>query len=845
MATQSPDDLTNQSTTSESITPALDDAPSFASSNPVSGGLIPPPGTVGQEVLRVGVSQHFHNKENRAPYRQECKQHTAIARHENPNAPAVYDCCWAFSRFKTTTLTPAQLVEHILDGKAWIPSTFGGNGRRTNENWQQAELIALDYDKNVSVADCMIVPLIRDHALLVHPSATSGTLDDDGNPVYKTRVIFRLDTPITGDLEYYRLAVKALGRLLGLPEDECSYKPAQLYYGSTNRIEQPHINLGALLPLDLIDAEVSTLRAEAEAQRLEAERRRAERNYQPVAKDSDRASRKIEQKLKNAYEKALRAPSDRTKAAYDQAYALAHYVTYWALTEDEIERTLLDALTANGAYDKYGSDCLRHIRNGISAGLRDIPEPLELPERQKPAQRAVRIAERADDPQPVADYAQHEVQPLKLWQAAPFMIVCPEYVLIEQHMLDSGRADDFTVADLAASVGCSLDKAQRMIKAAEQYRGVSERSAELMRIDQAKEPIVINSAERQLRGAAKARHYCLTPHLADVGGETLRSRVQELMEWGEPDVIRKDEAQDAALAEQDAERLETVTAEIARSKEAGKVTDAVEEAAQRKTDEIKWQAEINETRFTPNVLAGSVAELRVQLLEALIESAPDADWTHSALMWVVGVRRSSVGAVIRKSKYAPAPNSTFVPVKVGGKDIHRAVSAQCREKRGAPVAWLDAQGEVIQSFTRRVPDGAAGVLLNVGKKYLRRETSPAVAGVGNSTPQTERDVPEPTPAEAAQQEQERAEKRAQREMLPRMRGCMKARGRKFVPGPFGYWEWLDENGLIRTCANTFEGMKEALLGDYPWAKQQQVQRLRQSDPLLGVGMELGVEVMAL
>lgn len=331
------------------------------------------------DLIHCGTSPHFLNKENRAPELRLCKQHTAIARREDPAAAPVYDKCWAFSRFPTTRLEEKAYVERILNGLAWIPATFGGDGRRTNENWQQSELAGLDFDANVSVADCLAVPFIRKHALLVHPSASSGKLDEHGQPVYKTRVVFRLDQPIT-NLEDYRTVVKALGRIIGLPEDACSYKPAQPFYGSTNRIEQPYINYGARLPRAILDTEIDAMRAESEHRRSVEALRRAELNYQPVAKDSGRVARRIAQKLQRAYDRLVAATSDRTTAAFGKARYLARYLAYWPITEQDIERTILDALRANGAAQKYSEiECLRHIGNGIRAGLHDAPEPLELP----------------------------------------------------------------------------------------------------------------------------------------------------------------------------------------------------------------------------------------------------------------------------------------------------------------------------------------------------------------------------------------------------------------------------------------------------------------------------------
>ena len=291
------------------------------------------------QLIRVGISPHFHNKDNRAPTLRRCKQHTAEAQRVDPNAPPVYDRCWAFSRFQTQTLDVGAFVDHVLSGGAWTPSTFGGNGRRTNENWQQAGLIAIDYDNNVSVADCLRVPFIRQYALVVHPSASSGKRDADGAPIYKTRVMFLLENPITGDFENYRLTARATCRRLDLPADPASYKPAQLYYGSDNRIEAPYVNLDALLPRAIVEELTAPLIAEAERARIAREQQRAALQYHAIDRGSDADQRRVTRECDDAYNKVLRAPAgERTTTIYGQAYRLGRLVPYWSISESEIHR---------------------------------------------------------------------------------------------------------------------------------------------------------------------------------------------------------------------------------------------------------------------------------------------------------------------------------------------------------------------------------------------------------------------------------------------------------------------------------------------------------------------------
>ncbi len=369
--------------------------------------------------IQLGTSPNFYNKTNRAPVTKLCRMHTEFERRLDSSAPEVYDHCWAFSQFRTAQLAPEKFIEHVLSGSAWIPSVFK-NGRRTNENWQQAELISVDYDNNVSMIDCLKVEFIQRYALLVHPSASSGKPGEDGQPIYKTRVIFRLDHPITGDFENYRMASRAVCRHLGLDADPASFKPAQLYYGSDNQVEAAYERPDHLLPIMILDDLITPLKAEIEQQRLELERRRTEQHYQPVAKDSDRASQSIQRVLDYAYRKVAGTMQDRTGAAHDQAWWLARFLMYWPVTEMEIERAMLDAARANGSVDKYGEhEMQRHIHNGIQAGKATDAEPLELP-----AQRAQPSAKTTPEPEPPRATTQERhgepeiVPPLVAWRSS-------------------------------------------------------------------------------------------------------------------------------------------------------------------------------------------------------------------------------------------------------------------------------------------------------------------------------------------------------------------------------------------------------------------------------------------
>ena len=188
-------------------------------------------GADGQSLIRLGLSEAFHNKDRRRGYT---------------------DRAWGDS-FIPSQVTPEQIVEHTLAGKALTAGYFNGQSR-TNETFLSMQLFVLDLEApevgDVGVAEALASPFVRDHALAVFPSPSSGIVTASNPHGYKrTRVYFLLSEPVEG-LERARAIARAIGEASGIAGiDRASFKPAQPYFGSTNRVEAPSINLNAMLPL--------------------------------------------------------------------------------------------------------------------------------------------------------------------------------------------------------------------------------------------------------------------------------------------------------------------------------------------------------------------------------------------------------------------------------------------------------------------------------------------------------------------------------------------------------------------------------------------------------------------
>lgn len=277
------------------------------------------------------------------------------------------------SFIQTQGVTPARLIDHLLTGEAAIFGKFKGNTRRNN-TFISAQAFALDLDFN-GVNDALESAFVRQYAALVYATPSSGK---DG--VLKCRIVFFLDQPSEG-LDYTRALIEAVTAETGLPKvDRASYKPAQPYFGSLNRIEQPYINPDAVLPLAVANALTVPLLAQKAA--LEAAFK--QREMKPLPPNSSRAEKIARNRLDKALnELASAAAGDRHDILIAKAFYLFGMLAGgWPLTDSDITSGLLAASHQNGAIGKYGeADVIRCINDMRRAAK---PIPVEIPAEQKP-----------------------------------------------------------------------------------------------------------------------------------------------------------------------------------------------------------------------------------------------------------------------------------------------------------------------------------------------------------------------------------------------------------------------------------------------------------------------------
>lgn len=245
------------------------------------GGLLP-------NSIRLALSEMFHNKTNLATEKRWSK------RKQEQNTD------WAFGyTFVSQDVTPDALLKHIISGKAITMGSYAGVNRK-KETFVSGQVMGLDLDQNISVDDCLAVDFIRDYAFLIYPTPSSGKTDDDGNVIYKSRVLFILDAPITDRVAWERMQRALIWHCSTLSPDPSCKDAARLFYGSET---SDYFTQNAVLPVADIEPLVTAMETEigtAELERsTEDNERIREQNRRNLADD------KAKQRLYNYAVKAL------------------------------------------------------------------------------------------------------------------------------------------------------------------------------------------------------------------------------------------------------------------------------------------------------------------------------------------------------------------------------------------------------------------------------------------------------------------------------------------------------------------------------------------------------------
>lgn len=159
------------------------------------------PGNI-NPIIRVGISRAFHNKENLTGNKS------------------------AFGNsFIPTELTLPDFIQHVLSGGAFTPGYFKGRSRN-KKTFISSQLLGLDFDQGISVADCAAHPFIKQYAFLIYPTPSSTP------ELPKTRVLFLLSEPVYEVARWEAMQRGMIQHFADWKPDPACKDAARLFYGS-------------------------------------------------------------------------------------------------------------------------------------------------------------------------------------------------------------------------------------------------------------------------------------------------------------------------------------------------------------------------------------------------------------------------------------------------------------------------------------------------------------------------------------------------------------------------------------------------------------------------------------
>lgn len=294
--------------------------------------------------MRLSISPHFHNKENRAEKRVNKKT-------------GVLDNRWAMGAFTTTELTAQQVADHIKSGKAICVAALDGDWRG-EAHFISSQMMGIDFDQSPGVEKLIEDDFIRQYAFYVYPTPSH----TEEKP--RSRALFALDAALLDYKEYRILITRLLERFGQFHADPACKDPVRIFYGSDVPGKRG-LNPTKVLPLDVLRALPKT----------EEEKRREEQAVRPEV--AFKAVNSHEERRAQAYcEKARQRIIDEALANNVEGYRHHAFISaVWALVAKQ-----------KGGW--IGFDATRDARFLSAAMERDTEE----------MESALRGAERKVDP---------------------------------------------------------------------------------------------------------------------------------------------------------------------------------------------------------------------------------------------------------------------------------------------------------------------------------------------------------------------------------------------------------------------------------------------------------------
>lgn len=181
--------------------------------------------------MKLSISQHFHNKENRAEPRINRK----TGQMSN---------LWAMGAFTAVDWTPDEIADHLKAGKAICVGAVE-NGWRSESNFISSQIMGIDFDHGPDVPGLITNDFVRQYAFYIYPTP-SHTPEKP-----RSRALFALDEPITDAQRYRTLITRLMAHFGQVKADPSCKDPVRLFYGSD--VGKPARSAAKVLPIAILD----------------------------------------------------------------------------------------------------------------------------------------------------------------------------------------------------------------------------------------------------------------------------------------------------------------------------------------------------------------------------------------------------------------------------------------------------------------------------------------------------------------------------------------------------------------------------------------------------------------
>ena len=178
-------------------------------------------------------------------------------------------------------LSLPQLADHISHGHPWMPARLDEGQRRFQHYANHAELLALDIDGGLTIAQAMAHPVVAAHCGLGIETASSGP------ELNKFRLVFVLPRPVEG-WKTIRICNRYLAHLVGTADPSCK-DASRYFFGAPGRV--PFLlNEAATLPSSFVEDAIAwhdAIEAQEKARAEQARRAWEEYQRQHPGQDTD------------------------------------------------------------------------------------------------------------------------------------------------------------------------------------------------------------------------------------------------------------------------------------------------------------------------------------------------------------------------------------------------------------------------------------------------------------------------------------------------------------------------------------------------------------------------------